>query len=98
MTWDLGAASEQPVGHLMTGWAGERERLHMWRNWQVTREHPLGLLNLKQYKELGPRRERWRGGGGSNGTITLAMVGAGTQEAMRFSLTRKGGGPQLPIN
>ena len=57
-----------------------------------------GLVKLETVQGTGASQGAMEGGGVSNGTITLAMVGAGTQEAMRFSLTRKGGGPQLPIN
>ena len=54
-----------------------------------------GLVKVETVRGTGALRRVT--GGVRNGTITLAMVGAGTQEAMRFSLTRKGDGLQLQI-
>ena len=54
-----------------------------------------GLVKLETVQ--GTRTSQRVMGEVSNGTITLAKVGAETQEIMRFSLTQKGDGPQFPI-
>ena len=68
------------------------------RNWQERREQPLYLLKLHQYEEKGSLAGRLAPSAMSKYT-DMAVLRAGTSyEAIRFSLTREGDGPQCEIS
>lgn len=68
------------------------------RNWQERREQPLYLLKLHQYGEKGSLVGRLAPSAMRQYT-DMAVLRAGTSyEAIRFSLTREGDGPQRQIS